>query len=602
MKRLYSLLLILLSTLLPALAQNTKTLAERDTISREVTVVSDKVRQIDDTNPIFTPIPLTKPQIERYNPATPRSTRDFTPTLSPAPTPQLSGFAREVPQPYNGIMARLFGGYAPAFGGDLAGQWHFGSQHNVLSLDLTHRSELFSLSKNGPNRSVHGPMDQSDPDYHYLEEVPRQTEMYRHATEGVLGYSYHWRESMIKLQGGIRSHIFAHTPTQQRMQMNEIPLLDRTGWQDALREYSLTGRIDNLQTQNWSFDLGARYAFLSHSLPSPAQRDLIANEHLHVIDADGATAVQLSDDWSLGLGADMRIRTGQPSQLFLLGAHPQFRYRGFVNFADLDFSGGVGVDLANQEVLVYPEVRLSLSDQRRWEWYLQASGGLQDVNPFDYLARIPGIMLDALPRPERQQLASRTGVKLQLGSGTYELYGGYDHYARTYGFNLLPYYTGEELYGSWLQSQRNEYTKLDIFYAGLDLSTVIAKVCELSLGAQFNRLANYSFRVPKPYFQGYAKLAVRPTKRLDLRGVVYYDTSLTTKILHPAQAPKTGLREGAARGSLTRLTAEVTAQYRLTKMWTLFATFDSQHYGLGAYDMSQPYSGRIGVQFNWSAL
>ena len=84
--------------------------------------------------------------------------------------------------------------------------------------------------------------------------------------------------------------------------------------------------------------------------------------------------------------------------------------------------------------------------------------------------------------------------------------------------------------------------------------------------------------------------------------MVYYDTSLTTTILHPAQAPEIGLREGAARGSLTRLTAEVTAQYRLTKMWTLFATFDSQHYGLGAYDMSQPYSGRIGVQFNWSAL
>ena len=54
MKRLYSLLLILLSTLLPTLAQNTKTVAERDTISREVTVVSDKVKQIDDTNPIFT--------------------------------------------------------------------------------------------------------------------------------------------------------------------------------------------------------------------------------------------------------------------------------------------------------------------------------------------------------------------------------------------------------------------------------------------------------------------------------------------------------------------------------------------------------------------
>ena len=602
MKRLYSLLLILLSTLLPTLAQNTKTLVERDTISREVTVVSDKVRQIDDTNPIFTLIPLTKPQIERYNPATPRSTRDFTPTLSPAPTPQLSSFAREVPQPYNGIMARLFGGFAPAFGGDLAGQWHFGSQHNVLSFDLTHRSELFSLSKNGPNRSVHGPTWETDPDYHYLEEVPYQTNMYRHATEGVVGYGYHWRESMIKIQGGIRSHIFAHTPTQQRMQMNEIPLLDRTGWQDKLREYSLTGRIDNLQAQNWSFDLGARYAFVSHSLPSLAQRDLIASERMHVIDADGATAVQLSDDWSLGLSADMRIRTSQPSQLFLLGAHPQFRYRGFVNFADLDFSGGVGVDLANQEVLVYPEVRLSLSDQRIVEWYLQASGGLQDVNPFDYLSRIPGIMLDALPRPERQQLSSRTGVKLQLGSGTYELYGGYDHYARTYGFNLLPYYTGEELYCSWLQSQRNEYTKLDVFYAGLDLSTVIAKACELSLGAQFNRLANYSFRVPKPYFQSYAKLSVRPMRRLDLRGVVYYETSISPKILHPAQAPDTRLLEGAAWASLTRFTAEVTAQYRLTKMWTLFATFDSQRYGLGAYNMKQPYSGRIGVQFNWSAL
>ena len=95
------------------------------------------------------------------------------------------------------------------------------------------------------------------------------------------------------------------------------------------------------------------------------------------------------------------------------------------------------------------------------------------------------------------------------------LYGGYDHYGRTYGFNLLPYYAGEELYCSWLQSQRNEYTKLDIFYAGLDLSTVIAKICELSLGAQFNRQANFSVRVPKPYFQSYAKLAVRPTRRLD---------------------------------------------------------------------------------------
>ena len=115
MKRLYILLPVLLSSLLPALAQQPTPPAKRDTINREVTVVSEKVRQIDDTNPIFTLIPLTKPQIERYNPATPRSTRDFTPTLSPAPTPMLSSFASEVPQPYNGIMARLFGGFAPAF-------------------------------------------------------------------------------------------------------------------------------------------------------------------------------------------------------------------------------------------------------------------------------------------------------------------------------------------------------------------------------------------------------------------------------------------------------------------------------------------------------
>ena len=92
-----------------------------------------------------------------------------------------------------------------------------GSQHNVRSFDLTHRSELFTLSKNGPNRSVHGPIDESDADYHYLEEIPRETDMYRHATEGVVGYSYHWGESMVKLQGGIRSHIFAHTPTQQKL-------------------------------------------------------------------------------------------------------------------------------------------------------------------------------------------------------------------------------------------------------------------------------------------------------------------------------------------------------------------------------------------------
>ena len=97
-------------------------------------------------------------------------------------------------------------------------------------------------------------------------------------------------------------------------------------------------------------------------------------------------------------------------------------------------------------------------------------------------------------------------------------------------------------------------------------------------------------------------MAVRPTRRLDFRGVVYYDTCLSPKILHPAQAPKTGLLVGAAWASLTRFTAEVTAQYRLTDMWTLFATFDSQYYGLGAYNMKQPYSGRIGVQFNWSAL
>ena len=58
--------------------------------------------------------------------------------------------------------------------------------------------------------SVHGPIDESDADYHYLEEIPRETDMYRHATEGVVGYSYHWGESMVKLQGGIRSHIFAH--------------------------------------------------------------------------------------------------------------------------------------------------------------------------------------------------------------------------------------------------------------------------------------------------------------------------------------------------------------------------------------------------------
>ena len=101
--------------------------------------------------------------------------------------------------------------------------------------------------------------------------------------------------------------------------MTALPLLDRTRWQDKLREYSMTGRIENLQAHNWSFDLGARYAFLYHSLPSPAPGDLLASEYLHTIDADGATAVQLSEDWSLGLSADMRIRTSQPSQLFLLG-------------------------------------------------------------------------------------------------------------------------------------------------------------------------------------------------------------------------------------------------------------------------------------------
>lgn len=602
MKRAYILLLIYSCLLLPAVAQTTSPV-QRDTISREVTVVSDKVRLIDNTDPIFTPIPLTKPEVQRYNPATPRSTRDFTPVLSPSPTPQLSSLTHEIPQPYSGIMARLFGGYTPAFGGDLAGQWCLGQERSsIFSFDLTHRSELFTLKKNFPYHTVHGPMRETDSDYNYLTKAPKRTRMYRHATEGVLRYSYHWRESTITLQGGIRNHIFAHRPTHQTMQLDTIPLLDRTRWQTTLREYSLAGRIDHLRTDSWTFDLGARYALVTHTLPSPAREDLMASEHLHVIDADGATAVQLSDDWSLALSADARIRTGRTAQLFLLGAHPQFRYRGFVGFADLDFSGGVGIDFANQEILVYPELRLSLSDSRRWEWYLRASGGLQDVNPFDYLARIPGLMLDAIPRLERQQLMSRTGVKLHLGSGTYELYGGYNRYARTYGFMVQPFYAGDQLYGSWLLSQHNHYTPLNVYYGGFDISSVIAKVCELSLGAQYNFFSGYTSLVAKPYLQSYAKLSVRPTERLDFRGALYFDYPPAADILHPAVAPDTGLQKGAAVGFLTRLVAEVTAQYRLTKMWTLFASFDSQRYGLGAYDMRQPYSGRIGVQFNWSAL
>ena len=601
-KQAYTLLFSLSCCAYPTLAQSTKTVAERDSISPEVTVVSNKVRQIDNTDPIFTPIPLTTPQVVRYDPPTPRSTGDFTPVLAPAATPQLAGYASEVPRPYNGVMARIFGGYTQALGGDLAGKWHVGNEQNVLSFDLTHRSELFTLSKISPFLSGHGPVRKEDADYHYLEELPTETNMYRHATAGALSYSYHWRESAIKLQAGLRNHIFAHRPVQQVMQLTLLPQLDRTKWQTNLREYNLTGRIDNLVLNNWIFDLGAHYSFVTHSLPSPSTSELIATEQAHILNLDGSTTVRLSDDWSLALMADAHLRMGRPKEAraSIIGAHPQFRYRGFVGFADLDLSGGLGLNVSTSDLALYPELRLSLTDQKRWQWYLQTSGGLRDVDVYDYLVRIPGIMLNALPKLERQQLISRTGIKLHLGSGTYELYGGYNRYTRTNGFHLIPY-------SSWLVSQRNYYAPLNTFYLGLNLTTSFAKVCVLSFGAQFNRHdeqtdgVGHSIFIDKPEFESYVKLALHPTRRLDLRGVLHFNLGPYTKMLYPVSG-KDGLHEGATIGSFSRFVTEVIAQYRLTDAWTLFASFDRQSYELGAYKMKQPYSGRIGVQFNWSAL
>src|SRR3712207_1544779 len=148
--------LVLVSS--PALAQRDRPTSKRDTINREITVVSDKVLEIDESQPIFLPITLSQQQVERYNPATPKSTGDFPPAINPPQKPVLTGYAAQPPQPYTGVMARIYAGYMPTLGGDLALRWASKEYGSILSFDVSHLSEqsvflkrrLLSMPPSGP--------------------------------------------------------------------------------------------------------------------------------------------------------------------------------------------------------------------------------------------------------------------------------------------------------------------------------------------------------------------------------------------------------------------------------------------------------------------
>lgn len=615
----YSLLisasLVLVSS--PALAQSDRPTSKRDTINREITVVSDKVLEIDESQPIFLPITLSQQQVERYNPATPKSTGDFTPAINPPQKPVLTGYAAQLPQPYTGVMARIYAGYMPTLGGDLALRWASKEYGSILSFDVSHLSEQsVFLKRRLLSMPPSEPIVSESPEGRYYENGLKNQRIYRHATQGAVSYAYHWRESLIELRGAIRSNIFANRLNQLDLKEPRIKSpydLDGKVWKSSLQEYWVGATAQQLEIENWVFDLGVGYSYTTNRLPSSDATRLQTEEGLHRLEANASTTLSLSDDWALGLSADFLTHSPmyQPSlpipikdsfPVSLLRLKPQFRYRGFVGVADLDLSAGVGADLNLgdlKECVFYPEIRLSLSNQRSWQWYLRASGGLHDVNFFDFLSQHPGLSSISIPQLERQQLHSKMGVKFMAGGAAIDLYGGYDFYYRANGYSLTPY-------GSFLMEHKNYYGRLQTWFGGIEAQGVIGKLVEMGGGLQYNHhitKERWSYQ-SKPALESFLRMRVLASRRFNIGGHISCQLGHSSGITHPKENntdPQLNRPWPEISFSQLFMQASVIAQYQFTDNWTVFGSLDSRVDNFGPMVSQQPFSVRLGVQANWSA-
>lgn len=424
---------ILLLLSIPVSAQRT------DSLSRELTVVSDHEAIIDPQKPLEPNYQFDNPKVTQLKPTAPRPTGDFTPRITIPRHPLLSPRASVPNYPSKIGFVALQGGVGPNLQMD-AGLNIPLNAHSSFVLDASHRSSWnWSSYSNGTKSRVN-----------------------RHLSEGTLGYLYHTASDQLEIGTSFAHDRYNYFGIYRPGLNPETEVGKRhTSPLEADEFYAQLALDYQKESDPWKFHL-ALHSDYTHLTPRLREESLPhspASNRFNLL-LQGAFDHRLSSLWYIGIQSESALATNGSNAYGIAAAYyknefllnkdfffysqlitPYIGIDGYIGAypwhlqigANLGISGSVydnGNPLAIQatprKFRLSPYLDGYLTFNKYLSLYAKAGGGVHIPDRFgdDLYNRFfaPGFPL----KPEWKKLHAELGLLLNAGYGiSLQLSGGY---------------------------------------------------------------------------------------------------------------------------------------------------------------------------------
>lgn len=492
----------------------------QDSLTRELTVVSDATIVVDKADPLNPGYIFDKPKVTRLKPTPPRPTRDFTPSITIPRHPALSDWATRLVKPQKYGYVSLLGGMGPLVSADAA-LFIPVTDDTRFFLDASHRSSLNRIS-------VHPPLS---------------SRTCRYATDLLLGLNHIDAASQWQIAAYFSHDRFSmHGTTKNLITTDALPELDASNTQPPLINEIIAGSKMSYcyDADQYLLDIEGTIEYAGKGSVYKHKYDWNPqnfNKQLS-FDLKGKYTQRFADRFRVGLVADAvgvfdnsslgevmnRLIPDAQQDFSGFSAHsetatPFVGIEGMIGslpwHVDLGASLGiyslktddprvVGL-LSGSSFVWYPYLDAELAINRDCSIYAQVNGGMHRPNKFGDDLYNRYIALGETLLPERQQLHSELGINFNAGAGfEAKIAGGYDLFTNKNFLRAASGITVSQSIPFYIFFLRDEKVNVGRVFANVALKYHLHDKLEISTDVTFRK---YLLKEGNP--SGYIPLEVR---------------------------------------------------------------------------------------------
>lgn len=412
-----SLLLSFVGSVSSSMAQEKKETQKRDSLHREVTIVSSKVVQVSDANPIEQSYQWEQPKVSRLKPIDPKPTGDFTPQPDVPRRPSLSAVAALIPPYQHSTSVRLSGSFFPSnyslrltssgiYDWDDMGSVHFNFDYDLyaygFNLPALYHKGIATKSSRGREKNL---------TLSAVYKKPFEQDGYAYTYIGIDHKGY-------ALPGFLKT---------------DEPKLSVDPLSVGITSASLGGGVHRFSLGEWILSTGLGYQFFRTQAPRQFSIDeskrYRANQHS--IGMNGTLQKELTEDWTVGAtgkyyhlynpGMEQREQAGRGiaarRHTGFLELMPHFVWTSEWEQATARVKAGVGIGFSMApfgSLLLFPSIDANFDLPYKTGLYIKGTGGFERVDPLVTQSQMFLVHPMLAPFPARTHTDLRVGLKASI--------------------------------------------------------------------------------------------------------------------------------------------------------------------------------------------